>query len=206
MTVDELLSIQPVIPVLTVANADDATPLAEALVAGGLRVLEVTLRTEAALKVIVRMAQVKGAIVGAGTCLLPEDVDASVEAGAQFIVTPGLSQLTLEAADDHNAPILPGVATPSEIMAGLGLGIARFKFFPAQQAGGLPMIDALAGPFTAVKFCPTGGITNELAKDYLARPNVMCVGGTWVAPKKLVDAKDWAAITELAKGASALRK
>jgi len=205
MKVDELLGIQPVIPVLTVASVDDAVPLAEALVAGGLRVLEVTLRTEAALGVIQRMSQVKGAIVGAGTCLLPEDIDASVEAGAQFIVTPGLSQLTLEAAEDHAVPILPGVATPSEIMAGLGLGISRFKFFPAQQAGGIAMLDALAGPFGLVKFCPTGGITHDLAKDYLKRPNVMCVGGGWVAPAKLVEAKDWAAITELAKGASALR-
>ncbi len=205
LTVDEVMSTQPVIPVIVIERADDAVPLAEALVAGGMKVLEVTLRTEAAAECIRRMADVKGAIVGAGTALLPQDVDAAADAGAQFIVTPGLSQLTVDAALDHGLPILPGVATSSEIMAGLGLGLNRFKFFPAQQAGGVAMLDAFAGPFGTVKFCPTGGITLELAKEYLARPNVVCVGASWVAPKKLIDAKDWAGITALAKKAATIR-
>lgn len=206
MDVDDLMAIQPVIPVIVIERADDAVPLAEALVAGGLRVLEVTLRTDCAIECIRRMTKVPNAIVGAGTCLFPEDIDVAVDAGAQFIVTPGLSQLTLAAAMDRDVPVLPGVATASEIMAGLGLGLDRFKFFPAQQAGGLAMIDALGGPFKNVKFCPTGGINLELAKDYLARSNVGCVGGGWVAPKKLVDAKDWAGITALATAAAALKR
>lgn len=206
MTVDELLALQPVIPVIVIDRADDAVPLAQALIAGGLRVLEVTLRTEAALEAIRLMKEVPGGIVGAGSCLLPHDVDAAAEAGAQFIVTPGFSQLTLDAAHDNNVAILPGVATASEIMAGLGLGVERFKFFPAQQAGGIAMLDAFAGPFGKVKFCPTGGINLDLARDYLKRPNVACVGGAWVAPKKLIDAKDWAGITALARGASELKR
>lgn len=206
MDVDDLMGIQPVIPVIVIDRIEDAVPLAEALVAGGLRVLEVTLRTDCAIEAIRRMINVPNVIVGAGTCLFPEDIDAAVDAGAQFIVTPGLSQLTLAAAIDQDVPVLPGVATASEIMAGLGLGVDRFKFFPAQQAGGLAMLDALAGPFRNVRFCPTGGITLDLAKEYLARPNVGCVGGGWVAPKKLVDAKDWAGITALASAAAALKR
>lgn len=206
MTVDELMAVQPVIPVITVESVDHAVPLARALVAGGLRVLEVTLRTDCALECIRKMRDVEGAIVGAGTCLLPQDIDAAADAGAEFFVTPGLSQLTLNAALDHNLPVLPGVATSSEIMAGLGLGLERFKFFPAQQAGGLAMIDALGGPFRNVKFCPTGGVTLDLAKEYLARKNVGCVGGGWVAPKKLIDAGDWAGVTALATAAAALKR
>lgn len=206
ISIEELVAIQPVIPVLTVERADDAAPLAQALVKGGLRVIEVTLRTEVALQVIHRMAEVDGAIVGAGTCLAPEDIEESAGAGAQFIVTPGLSQLTLNVALDLDLPCLPGVATPSEIMAGMGLGLDHFKFFPAQQAGGVAMLDALAGPFADVKFCPTGGISLELAPEYLRRPNVACVGGGWVAPKKLIDAKDWPAITELARKGAGLKR
>jgi 2-dehydro-3-deoxyphosphogluconate aldolase/(4S)-4-hydroxy-2-oxoglutarate aldolase len=206
MTVDELLAVQPVIPVLTVERAEDAVPLAEALVGAGLRVLEVTLRTTSALDCMKRMSSVSGAIVGAGTVLSSNDVMLSIEAGARFIVTPGLSASAVAAAREANVPILPGVATASEVMAGLDLGLDRFKFFPAEQAGGRPMLDAFKGPFGKVKFCPTGGITPDLARDYLTRSNVACVGGGWVAPKKLIDAKKWDEIGRLAKEAAGLKR
>ena len=206
MSVEELLAIQPVIPVLTVARMEDAVPLAEALIGGGLRVLEVTLRTEAALDAIRRMKSVKGAIVGAGTVLGSNDVMLADEAGASFIVTPGLSAAAIAAAREANLPILPGVATATELMAGLDLGLDRFKFFPAEQAGGRAMLDAFMGPFGKVKFCPTGGITPDLAPDYLARPNVACVGGGWLAPAKLIDAKMWDEIGRLAKEAATLKR
>lgn len=206
MTVEELMAQQPVIPVLTVDNADHASDLAEVLVAAGLRAIEVTLRTLSALDSIRRMSKVKDAIVGAGTVLNADDLDAAVGAGATFIVTPGLSEPTIQAAKKAAVPILPGVATASEIMWGLGLGLSRFKFFPAEQAGGRPMLDALRGPFGKVKFCPTGGITLELARDYLTRPNVSCVGGGWVAPPKLIAERKWDEIGKLAREAAALKR
>jgi len=206
MTVDELMAKQPVIPVLTVEKADAAADLAEVLVGAGLRVLEVTLRTPAAVDCIKRMSAVKGSIVGAGTVLTVRDLDAAIGAGAQFIVTPGLSEQTIAAAKRAATPILPGVATATEIMAGLDLGLDRFKFFPAEQAGGRAMLDALRGPFGQVRFCPTGGITLELARDYLTRPNVACVGGGWVAPAKLIEARKWDEIGKLAREAAALKR
>jgi 2-dehydro-3-deoxyphosphogluconate aldolase/(4S)-4-hydroxy-2-oxoglutarate aldolase len=206
MTVEELMAQQPVIPVLTVDNADHASDLAEVLVTAGLRAIEVTLRTLAALDSMRRMSKVKDAIVGAGTVLNVDDLDAAVGAGAQFIVTPGLSESTIQAAKKTGIPILPGVATASEIMWGLGLGLSRFKFFPAEQAGGRPMLDALRGPFGKVKFCPTGGITLDLARDYLTRPNVACVGGGWVAPPKLIAERQWDEIGKLAREAAALKR
>ena len=206
MTVDELMAVQPVIPVITVERTEDAAPLAQALVGGGLRVLEVTLRTEQALACLTVMARVPGAIVGAGTVLTSNDVMLAREAGAQFIVTPGLSASTVAASREANLPILPGIATATELMAGLDLGLDRFKFFPAEQAGGRAMIDAFKGPFGKVKFCPTGGITLDLARDYLVRSNVGCVGGGWVAPAKLIDAKKWDEIGGLAKEAAALKR
>ena len=206
MTVDELMAVQPVIPVLTVERVEDAAELAAVLVAAGLPVLEVTLRTAAALDVIRAMSAVKGAIAGAGTVLTSNDVMLAREAGAQFIVTPGLSASAVAAAREQALPILPGVATATELMAGLDLGLTRFKFFPAEQAGGVAMLAALAGPFAKVKFCPTGGITEKSAAAYLALPNVACIGGGWLAPKKLVDAKDWSAISALAKTAAALKR
>jgi len=206
MTVDELMAVQPVIPVIVIDNATDATPLAEALVGAGLRVLEVTLRTEAALDAIRLMKLVNGAIVGAGTALTSNDVMLSIEAGARFIVTPGLSASAVAAAREANIPILPGVATATELMAGLDLGLDRFKFFPAEQAGGRAMIDAFKGPFGKVKFCPTGGITLDLARDYLTRSNVACVGGGWLAPAKLIAAKKWDEIGKLAREAAALKR
>lgn len=206
MTVDELMAVQPVIPVLTVERPEDAVPLAEALVGSGLRVLEVTLRTPAALDCMKRMSAVSGSIVGAGTVLSSNDVMLSVEAGAKFIVTPGLSASAIAAAREANVPILPGVATATEVMEGLDLGLDRFKFFPAEQAGGRPMLDAFKGPFGKVRFCPTGGITLDLARDYLTRSNVACVGGGWVAPTKLIDVKKWDEIAKLAKEAASLRR
>ena len=204
MTVDEVMAVQTVIPVITIERVEDAVPLAVALAGGGLRVLEVTLRTPAALACIREMAKVSGAIVGAGTVLSSNDAMLAREAGATFIVTPGLSAATVAAARESDIPILPGVATATELMQGLDLGLTRFKFFPAEQAGGRPMLDALRGPFGQVKFCPTGGISLELARDYLKRPNVACVGGGWVCPAKLIDAKKWDEITALAKEAAAL--
>ena len=204
MTVEDLMAVQPVIPVITIERIEDAVPLATALAGNGLRVLEVTLRTPVALSAIKAMCTVPGAIVGAGTVLSANDVMLAREAGATFIVTPGLSAATVAAAREAGIPILPGIATATELMAGLDLGLTRFKFFPAEQAGGRPMLDALRGPFGAVKFCPTGGITLDLARDYLRRPNVGCVGGGWVCPAKLIDARKWDEIGALAREAAAL--
>ncbi len=204
MTVDELMAIQPVIPVITIERVDDAIPLATALASNGLRVLEVTLRSSAALACIREMAMVPNSIVGAGTILSATDVNRAHEAGATFIVTPGLSGATIAASREVGIPILPGVATATELMAGLDHGVTRFKFFPAEQAGGRAMLDALRGPFGQVKFCPTGGISLDLARDYLKRPNVACVGGGWVCPPKLIDAKKWDEIGALAREAAAL--
>lgn len=204
ITIDAIMAVQPVIPVITVERVEDAIPLATALVTNGLRVLEVTLRTQAALACIREMAKVPNAIVGAGTVLTSNDVMLAREADATFIVTPGLSAAAVAASHEAGIPILPGVATATELMAGLDLGLTRFKFFPAEQAGGRAMLDALRGPFGAVKFCPTGGITLDLAGDYLKRPNVACVGGGWVCPPKLIDAKKWDEIGALAKEAALL--
>ncbi len=206
MTVDDIMTAQPVIPVITIDRVEDAAPLAEALVGAGLRVLEVTLRTPAALEAMREMTRVKGAIVGAGTVVNAKDVDTAVAHGARFIVTPGLSKSAVAAAATANVPILPGVATATELMAGLDLGLTRFKFFPAEQAGGRAMLDAFRGPFSYVKFCPTGGVTLELAREYLMRPNVACVGGGWVCPPGLVDAKKWDEIGALAREAAALKR
>jgi 2-dehydro-3-deoxyphosphogluconate aldolase/(4S)-4-hydroxy-2-oxoglutarate aldolase len=204
MTVEDLMAVQPVIPVITIDRVEDAVPLATALAGAGLRVLEVTLRTPAALAAIREMAKVPGAIVGAGTILNARNVDAAVAHGATFIVTPGLSEATVTASAKAGIPILPGIATATELMAGLELGLTRFKFFPAEQAGGRAMLDAFRGPFGAAKFCPTGGISLDLARDYLKRPNVGCVGGGWVCPTKLIDAGKWDEIGALAAEAAAL--
>jgi 2-dehydro-3-deoxyphosphogluconate aldolase / (4S)-4-hydroxy-2-oxoglutarate aldolase len=204
MTVEDLMAVQPVIPVITIERVADAIPLATALVSNGLRVLEVTLRTPAALDCIREMRKVPNAIVGAGTVLNTADVTRARVAGATFIVTPGLSAATVSASREAGIPILPGIATATELMAGLDLGLDRFKFFPAEQAGGRAMLDAFRGPFGAVKFCPTGGISLDLARDYLKRPNVGCVGGGWVCPTKLIDAGKWDEIGALAREAAAL--
>lgn len=205
-TVDALMALQPVIPVVTVERAEDAEPLAAALVGAGLKVIELVMRTKAAPEAIARMSKVAGAIVGAGTVLSPADFDVAMKAGARFIVTPGLSSFIVEGARAANVPILPGVSTATEIMTGLSLGLDRFKFFPAEQAGGLAMLKALHGPFGDVKFCPTGGITEKTAPDYLALPNVAVVGGGWITPKTLVDAKDWERIGGVARTAAGLKR
>jgi 2-dehydro-3-deoxyphosphogluconate aldolase/(4S)-4-hydroxy-2-oxoglutarate aldolase len=180
--IDQVMRLGPVIPVLVVEDVAHARPIAEALVEGGLRVLEVTLRTPAALAVIREMAQVKGAIVGAGTVLNETDLKASLDAGAQFIVSPGLTRPLAEKAIASVVPFLPGIQTASDIMRGLDLGLSRFKFFPAMAAGGIPALKALAAPFHQCRFCPTGGITQESATDWLALEAVPCVGGSWLVP------------------------
>jgi 2-dehydro-3-deoxyphosphogluconate aldolase / (4S)-4-hydroxy-2-oxoglutarate aldolase len=202
MTIDTIMRTAPVIPVLVIEDVAHARPIAEALVRGGLTVLEVTLRTPAALDVIAEMAKVEGALVGAGTVLNPTDLEASIEAGAQFIVSPGLTEPLGKAAIASGIPFLPGTANAGDIMRGLEMGLTRFKFFPAMAAGGLPALKALAAPFGQVRFCPTGGITEATAPEWLVEPAVLCVGGSWIIPKS---APDVAAIEASARAASALR-
>lgn len=179
--IDTIMRLSPVIPVLVIDDLDSAVATAQALVAGGLKVLEVTLRTPYALDAIKAMGEVDGAVVGAGTVLNPKDLDAAIEAGSKFVVSPGLMDNLGRAASASGMPFLPGVATAGDIMRGLDLGFERFKFFPATAAGGLPALKALAGPFANVRFCPTGGVTLETAGEWLAEPSVLCVGGSWLA-------------------------
>ncbi len=199
-----ICSLAPVIPVLVIEDASTARPLAEALVAGGLPVLEVTLRTPAALEAITAMRAVKGAIVGAGTLVSQNDVRKAHEAGATFGVSPGATDDLLQAAAAMNMPLLPGAATASEAMSLLARGHDMLKFFPAEGAGGIPALKSLAGPLPQITFCPTGGITPDNAPQYLALPNVACVGGSWVAPRDLVARGDWGAITARARQAASL--
>ena len=200
--IDAVMRLAPVIPVLVVDDVANAVPIAEALVAGGLPVLEVTLRTPAALDVIRAMARVPGAVVGAGTVLNAQGLDAALAAGARFIVSPGLTEPLAHAAIAARIPFLPGTATAADIMRGLDLGLTRFKFFPAVAAGGLPALKALAAPFGAVRFCPTGGITAATAPEWLAHPAVSCVGGSWLVPAGVPDAE---AIGARARAAAGLR-
>lgn len=205
-TLSNALSQCPVIPVLVMDRVDDAVPLARALLAGGVRVLEITLRTPAALDVIRVLAQeVPDAILAAGTVTTPEQWEATALAGAHFAVSPGLTPRLLDTLA-HGAPtaLLPGIATASELMVAMDAGLEYFKFFPAQQAGGVGMLKAFHGPFPAARFCPTGGITFDIAPNYLTLPNVVCVGGSWLAPASAVRAGDWARITELATAARRL--
>ena len=181
--IGEIMRTAPVIPVLVVEDVAGALPMAEALVAGGLRVLEVTLRTGAALDVIREMKQVEGAIVGAGTVLNQRQLDEALEAGAEFIVSPGLTEPLARGAIRAEVPFLPGIANSGDIMRGLDLGLMHFKFFPAEASGGIATLKALAAPFGGVRFCPTGGVSAENAGDWLALDPVLCVGGSWVAPK-----------------------
>lgn len=199
--IDVIMRTAPVIPVLVIQDAAHAVGIAQALVHGGLAVLEVTLRTPAALDVIREMSRVEGAIVGAGTVLNTRDLDAACEAGARFIVSPGLTEPLAKAAASSDVPFLPGIANAGDIMRGLDLGLDRFKFFPAEASGGLKALKALSGPFAAVRFCPTGGITLASVSDWLAEPAVLCVGGSWIVP---AGARDRAAIEAAARAASAL--
>lgn len=180
--IETIMRAAPVIPVIVIENLDHAVPLARALVAGGLPVLEVTLRTPQALDAIRAMKQVEGAIVGAGTVTNPKELEAALDAGSEFIVSPGLTPALAQAAIHHDVPFLPGIANAGDIMMGLDLGLTHFKFFPAMAAGGLPALKALAAPFSQCKFCPTGGISLANAPDWLAFKPVLCVGGSWVAP------------------------
>lgn len=187
--IETIMRTAPVIPVLVIDDAAHAQPIAEALVAGGLTVLEVTLRTPAALDVIREMSRVKGAIVGAGTVLNEADLRASLDAGARFIVSPGLTEPLTKAAIASTVPFLPGIANAGDIMRGLDMGLAHFKFFPAQASGGIPALNALAAPFPQCRFCPTGGITAATAPNWLALEPVLCVGGSWIVPQGKPDHK-----------------
>lgn len=199
--IEAIMRTSPVIPVLVIDDAAQAAPLAEALVAGGLKVLEVTLRTPAALDAIREMKRVAGAIVGAGTVLNPAQFDAAAAAGAEFIVSPGITEPLARAVIGSGVPYLPGVATAGEIMRGLDFGLRHLKFFPAMAAGGLPALKAQAAVFGEVRFCPTGGITQATAPDWLALEAVLCVGGSWLVPK---GAPDYAAVEQAARAASKL--
>ena len=197
-----IMQTAPVIPVIVIDEVAQAEPLARALVAGGLPVLEVTLRTPAALDAIAAMRGVPGAIVGAGTVTSTAELDAALAAGAEFIVSPGLTEPLGRAAIERGVPFLPGIATAGDIMRGLDLGLAHFKFFPATAAGGLPALKALAAPFAQCRFCPTGGISRDNAREWLALEPVLCVGGSWVAPRGTTD---WTSVEALAREAAALR-
>ena len=200
-----VLDLAPVVPVVVVDDPSDAVPLARALVAGGLRAIEVTLRTPGALDAIRAVADsVPEAVVGAGTVLTPEQVTRSVEAGARFLVSPGWTDSLLDAMRASGVPYLPGVSTASEVVALLERGVREMKFFPAQAAGGTAYLKSLSGPLPQARFCPTGGIGPACAPDYLALPNVGCVGGSWMLPQDAVAARDWGRIEELARSAAGL--
>lgn len=201
----DILRMGPVMPVLVINQLDDAVPLARALVAGGIRVLEVTLRTPVALDAVRAIAQaVDDCVVGVGTVTCAADLHAAADAGARFAVSPGLTPALSAASHQVDLPLLPGVMTPSDVIAAKEAGFQALKLFPAMQAGGIGMLKAMAGPFPDIVFCPTGGITVQTAPDFLALANVACVGGSWLAPASVVAAGDWAQITALARAATAL--
>ncbi|MBY6045412.1 bifunctional 4-hydroxy-2-oxoglutarate aldolase/2-dehydro-3-deoxy-phosphogluconate aldolase [Phaeobacter italicus] len=202
----EICNLAPIVPVLVVHDVAHARPLAEALVAGGLPALEVTLRTPAALEVIAEMAKVKGGVVGAGTLVTPDDVTRAIAAGAQFGVSPGATDSLLDACEAQGLPMLPGAATASEAMRLLARGYDMLKFFPAEASGGAPALKAIGAPLPQISFCPTGGVSPDNAHSYLSLSNVVCAGGSWVAPSKLVEAGDWDAIRDLARAASQLAR
>jgi 2-dehydro-3-deoxyphosphogluconate aldolase/(4S)-4-hydroxy-2-oxoglutarate aldolase len=207
VAIDAILSRAPVIPVLVVEDAGQAVPLAKALVAGGLSVLEITLRSAAALEAIKRIAaEVPDAVVGAGTVLNAAQFAASQLAGAKFVISPGATEALYYTAKDTGLPFLPAVATASEVMRALEQGFTRAKFFPAEAMGGIRALQSLAGPFPQMRFCPTGGITEANLAAYAALPNVASVGGSWLAPKEMLQKGDWAGITALAKKAVQIAK
>ncbi|HWT23339.1 MAG TPA: bifunctional 4-hydroxy-2-oxoglutarate aldolase/2-dehydro-3-deoxy-phosphogluconate aldolase [Solirubrobacteraceae bacterium] len=206
-TIEAITGAAPVVPVVVIEDAADGVPLARALVAGGLPAVEVTLRTPGALEALERIAaEVPDAIVGAGTVLSGAQADAAVAAGASFLVSPGTTPALLDAMAGSGVPFLPGAATASDVVALVERGVSVAKFFPAEAAGGVAALRALAGPFPDVRFCPTGGIDLRRAPEYLALPNVVCVGGSWMVPKDAARAGDWAAVEELARAAAALRE
>ncbi|MEU6686418.1 bifunctional 4-hydroxy-2-oxoglutarate aldolase/2-dehydro-3-deoxy-phosphogluconate aldolase [Streptomyces sp. NPDC046832] len=200
-----VLDLAPVVPVVVVEDVGDAVPLARALVAGGLCAIEVTLRTPVALEAIGEIArEVPGAVVGAGTVVRPGQVAEAVAAGSRFLVSPGWTDGLLEAMRASGVPFLPGVSTASEVVALLERGVREMKFFPAQAAGGTAYLKSLSGPLPQARFCPTGGIGPDSAPDYLALPNVGCVGGSWMLPPEAVAARDWGSVEALARAAAAL--
>lgn len=206
LTALQVMQDAPVIPVIVLHDVAHAVPMARALVAGGVRMLEVTLRTPQALACIERIARdVPLAVVGAGTVRSPAEAQAAARAGARFAVSPGYTSRVGQACRDAGLPLLPGVATGSEIMMALEDGYAQLKFFPAMQAGGLPMLKAWSGPFGEVQFCPTGGISPQNAREFLVLPNVICVGGSWLVPPDALEQGDWDRITRLASETTGLR-
>ncbi|WP_219410448.1 bifunctional 4-hydroxy-2-oxoglutarate aldolase/2-dehydro-3-deoxy-phosphogluconate aldolase [Proteus terrae] len=201
---ESVLKSGPVVPVIVINHIDDAVPVAKALVAGGVKVLEVTLRTECAIEAIRRIAkEVPEAIVGAGTVINPQQLAQVTEAGAQFAISPGLTEALLKSAAVGTIPLIPGISTVSELMLGMSYGLNEFKFFPAEANGGVKALKAIAGPFSKVRFCPTGGISPENYRNYLALESVLCIGGSWLVPNDAVKAGDFQRITELAKEAVA---
>jgi 2-dehydro-3-deoxyphosphogluconate aldolase/(4S)-4-hydroxy-2-oxoglutarate aldolase len=207
LTALQVMQDAPVIPVIVLSDIASAVPLARALLAGGIRMLEITLRTSQAADIMAAISrEVPEVVVGAGTVRNREDVQTALRAGARFLVSPGYSSALGKASAEAKLPLLPGVASASDIMAAMDDGLNALKFFPAQQAGGIAMLKAWSGPFAEVLFCPTGGITPDNAQDYLMLPNVACVGGSWLVPPDCVARQDWNAITQLARQACQLRR
>lgn len=206
LPINEIVKVAPVVPVMVVERIEDAVPLARALYNGGLKVLEITLRTPCALDAITAMVEnlPADAVIGAGTIITPADLEKAVKAGSTFLVSPGTTPALIEAAKASAVPLLPGVATPTEAMRLLVEGFTHQKFFPAEAAGGVPMLKSIGGPLPQITFCPTGGIDLAKAPTYLALPNVACVGGTWMAPKELMKAGRWDEIERLAREAASL--
>ncbi len=206
LSIDQILRVAPVVPVMVVERIEDAVPLARALYNGGLKVLEITLRTPCALDAITAMVEAlpADAVIGAGTIITPKDLEAAIKAGSTFLVSPGTTPALIEAAKASLIPLLAGVATPTEAMNLYVQGFTHQKFFPAEAAGGVPMLKSIGGPLPQITFCPTGGIDLARAPSYLALPNVACVGGTWMAPKELMKAGRWDEIERLAREAASL--
>ncbi len=206
LSIDQILKVAPVVPVMVVERIEDAVPLARALYNGGLKVLEITLRTPCALDAITAMVEAlpADAVIGAGTIITPKDLEAAIKAGSTFLVSPGTTPALIEAAKGNPIPLLAGVATPTEAMNLYVQGFTHQKFFPAEAAGGVPMLKSIGGPLPQITFCPTGGIDLARAPSYLALPNVACVGGTWMAPKELMKAGRWDEIERLAREAASL--
>ena len=206
LSIDKILNVAPVMPVMVVERLEDAVPLARALYEGGLKVLEITLRTPVALDAVKAMRKdlPEDAVIGVGTVVTPEDLQRAVDAGAQFLVSPGSTPKLIEAACKSSVPLLPGVATPTEAMHLYIQGFKYLKFFPAEAAGGVPMLKSIGGPLPQITFCPTGGVSLDNATNYLALPNVACVGGTWMAPTKLIASQSWTEIKTLAGEAAQL--
>ena len=206
-TIGQILAMSPVVPVIVIDDVTKAVPMARALLAGGIRVLEITLRTDSAMEAMRRiMAEVEGAIVGAGTVLTPAQLESVAKLGAAFAVSPGATDRLLDAAAASPVPLLPGTATPSEVMTVMERGYEFMKLFPAEAVGGIALLQSLASPLQGARFCPTGGIDAAKAERYLALPNVVCVGGSWLLPKQAVAEGAWSVVTELARAAMALRK